>query len=85
MSTYVMSDIHGHYVEFMKMLDKISFSDKDELVIAGDYIDRGPKSLEMLQWLENVPDNILTLKGNHDVEFAECINIMKHYAASSGD
>ncbi len=53
MSVYVMSDIHGYFDVLQTMLKKIDFSDEDELIIAGDYIDRGPQSLEMLRWMEN--------------------------------
>ena len=76
MSTYVMSDIHGHFDEFQLMLNQIGFSEEDELILAGDYVDRGFQTLEILNWIEQCPDNVLLLKGNHDVEFAECINIM---------
>ena len=79
MSTYVMADIHGHFDEFRQMLEKICFSSDDELILAGDYVDRGPQTLEMLRWIENAPENVLVLKGNHDVEFAECISIMAAY------
>lgn len=41
MSTYVMSDIHGCYEEYRKMLDKIRFSKEDILYILGDILDRG--------------------------------------------
>lgn len=77
MSTYVMSDIHGCYNEFNRMLDKIGFSENDKLYLAGDYIDRGKDSLGMLKWLENCPSNVFPIRGNHDVEFAENINLMK--------
>ena len=33
MAKYVISDLHGEYEMFMAMLDKINFSDKDELYI----------------------------------------------------
>ena len=39
MSTYVISDIHGCYNEFLSMLEKIYFSESVHLVLAGDYID----------------------------------------------
>ena len=77
MSTYVMSDIHGCYDEFIEMLKKIEFSNKDKLIIAGDYMDRGTQSYEMLKWIENKPNNVILLKGNHDEEFAYCIDLMK--------
>jgi serine/threonine protein phosphatase 1 len=75
-NTYVMSDIHGCYDEMQTMLRKINFTEKDQLIIAGDYVDRGLQSYEMLCWMENVPDNILLIKGNHDAEFAYNIGLV---------
>lgn len=76
MNTYVMSDIHGCYNEMYDMFNKINFSENDQLIIAGDYIDRGEKNYEMLCWIENAPDNVLLLKGNHDVEFSYNIELI---------
>ena len=52
MSTYVISDIHGCFSAFQRMLEKINFSDNDKLIIAGDIIDRGPENYEMLNGLK---------------------------------
>lgn len=71
-----MSDIHGCYDELMNMLKEISFSSDDILIIAGDYIDRGKQSYEMLKWIEDKPQNVILLRGNHDEEFAYCIDLM---------
>ena len=76
MGTYVMSDIHGCRDEFLTMLDKIGFSGSDQLFLAGDYIDRGKKSLEMLKWIEACPANVHLVRGNHDEEFASNIDLM---------
>lgn len=76
MSTYVMSDIHGCYNEFLSMLEKIGFSDKDRLIIAGDHIDRGAQSYEMFKWIEKCPPNVTLLRGNHEEKFIEYIEIM---------
>lgn len=76
MGTYVISDIHGCYKEFLTMLDKIRFSDTDQLVLAGDYIDKGKQSYEMLQWIVNCLSNVVLIRGNHDEEFAGCIGLM---------
>ena len=62
-----MSDIHGCYDEYSRMLDKIHFSEKDRLYLAGDYIDRGKDSPAMLRWPEKRPSNVFPIKGNHDV------------------
>jgi serine/threonine protein phosphatase 1 len=77
MATYVMSDIHGWYDEFMQMLNMVGFSEADTLIIAGDYIDRGPKTYEMLRWLESKPDNVILVMGNHDKEFAYNVQLMR--------
>lgn len=77
MSTYVISDIHGCYNEFLSMLEKIRFSGSDNLILAGDYIDRGKQSYEMLRWIEQCPQNVLLLRGNHEEEFASNIDLMR--------
>lgn len=84
MSTYVISDIHGCYKEFLSMLDKISFSDADQLLIAGDSIDRGPGSYEMLKWIEQCPPNVLHIRGNHEQEFAAYIDLLIRFDRSEG-
>lgn len=78
MNTYVMSDIHGCYDEFQQMLEKIHFSDRDLLICAGDYIDRGTKNYEMMSWIGNAPKNVIFVRGNHDEEFLTNIRIMKY-------
>lgn len=40
MSTYFVSDIHGEYDLFMRLLDEIKFSSDDEMIICGDAIDK---------------------------------------------
>lgn len=76
MSTYVMSDIHGCYNAFLSMLSNICFSGTDCLIMAGDYIDRGKQSYEMLQWIEQCPSNVWLLRGNHEEEFAAYVDLM---------
>jgi serine/threonine protein phosphatase 1 len=63
--TYVMSDIHGQYQMFLKMLTKINFTDKDTLYILGDIIDRGPEPLEIYEYIKDKP-NIIMIMGNHE-------------------
>lgn len=77
MNTYVMSDIHGCYDKFMEMLEKIKFSAADQLIIAGDYLDRGSQNYEMLNWVLHAPENVLLLRGNHDEEFVTNVELMQ--------
>ena len=70
MSTYVMSDIHGHFDEFLSMLNLIEFKENDTLYILGDIIDRGTKSLLLFDYIVS-HKNIHLLKGNHEKLFEE--------------
>lgn len=73
---YVMSDIHGHYDEFLEMLKVVNFSDEDELYILGDCIDKGPKSIDTLLYcLEH--DNIHMCLGNHEFMMYQYIKAVK--------
>ncbi|MGL4107294.1 metallophosphoesterase family protein [Clostridium sp. LP20] len=62
---YVMSDIHGYYNSFIRMLEKINFTEEDTLYILGDLIDRGPQGIKLIEYCRNNP-NIIVLKGNHE-------------------
>ena len=74
---YVMSDIHGCYDEFIKMLEKIDFKDEDTLYILGDVIDRGPKPLKILDYVIEHP-NIKMLLGNHEHLLLKYFKTMKN-------
>lgn len=80
MSTYVMSDIHGCYDAMNEMLRQIGFSKDDKLIFAGDYIDRGSQSFEMLKWIASEPENVRFLCGNHDIEFACNVELLNKFA-----
>lgn len=77
MSSYVISDIHGCYDELQKMLEKIQFGDGDTLICAGDYIDKGPKNADMLEWIMRAPANVILIRGNHDEDFVQNIEAMR--------
>ena len=62
---YAMSDLHGCYDKYIKMLNKISFSDSDTLYILGDVVDRGDGGIKLLQDMCE-RKNAITLRGNHD-------------------
>lgn len=65
MSVYVMSDIHGLYDRYIKMLDLIQLSDEDELYILGDMIDRGKDGIRILLDMMN-RKNVIPFLGNHE-------------------
>ena len=63
---YCISDIHGCYAEFMKLLQKINFNKNDTLYVLGDMIDRGENGMECLDYIRSQP-NIVALMGNHEM------------------
>lgn len=62
---YAMSDLHGCYDLYIKMLEKINFSDEDTLYILGDIVDRGPDGIKIYQDMMK-RKNVIPLLGNHD-------------------
>lgn len=66
MATYVISDIHGCYAEFMELLRRIGFSEDDALFVLGDCVDRGPEPVRVLQELMN-RHNVTCIAGNHEI------------------
>lgn len=65
---YVCSDIHAEYDLFIKLLEKINFSNADTMYIAGDVIDKGKDSVRLMQFVMSKP-NIHTIIGNHEHDF----------------
>ena len=66
---FVMSDIHGQYELFLKMLDKIGLKREDLLVIIGDICDRGKKSYEIYMKcmkMIKLGYNLKFILGNHE-------------------
>lgn len=76
---YVIGDIHGCYDNFVQMLDLIEFEPGfDKLFLVGDYIDRGPQSYQMLQWIEenHTYDCYNLVRGNHEQEFVAYVDLL---------
>ncbi len=75
----VVSDIHGDLASLKRILDKTQFIENmeagernDVLVIAGDFIDRGPKSIEVVEVLLDLkrryPNNVIIMGGDHETD-----------------
>ena len=62
---YAMSDLHGCYDKYIKMLEKINFSNNDTLYVLGDIVDRGADGIKILQDIMK-RKNVVALRGNHD-------------------
>lgn len=73
---YCISDIHGEYELFIKLLKKINFSFNDEMIILGDIIDKGENSLKLAKLIFNLP-NVKVIMGNHEYEFYKFYQSLK--------
>ncbi len=71
---YVCSDIHGEYQLFLQLLQKIRFSQSDEMIVCGDVIDKGSGSVRLLKLLAQ-QSNFTFILGNHEYDF------LKYYHA----
>lgn len=65
MATWVIPDIHGCYYTLRELLQKAGPVTGDTLVFLGDYIDRGPYSREVMDFVKSL-DNAISLMGNHE-------------------
>ncbi len=78
---YAMSDLHGCYEKYIKMLEKINFSDTDTLYILGDVIDRGDGGIKILFDMMK-RKNVIPLLGNHDYTASVLLSKLKRKANS---
>ena len=73
MSTYVFGDIHGCFDTFQALLKKIQWNPKhDKIWCVGDVINRGPKSLAMIEWILDHQDHVQCILGNHEIHLLAC-------------
>jgi len=67
---FAIGDIHGCMDKLGTLIDQLDIEfEHDTVVFIGDYIDRGPRSFEVVEYLINFKkrhQNIVFLKGNHE-------------------
>ena len=68
MRMLAISDIHGMYDKFIELLELIKYDPADDkLILLGDYVDRGPRSVRTVQKvMELVANGAIALIGNHE-------------------
>lgn len=60
----VIGDVHGHYDGLMQLLESIAPDGNDQVYFLGDLIDRGPKSSQVLDFVQQ--SGYVSLLGNHE-------------------
>lgn len=63
-----IGDIHGCFRSLTTLLDRVAIQDDDLLITLGDYVDRGPQSREVIDWLIafDRTNRLVPLLGNHE-------------------
>ncbi|CAP29442.3 Protein CBG09902 [Caenorhabditis briggsae] len=74
----ICGDVHGQYSDVLRLFDRGGFPPLVNYLFLGDYVDRGPQSLEVvclfLAYKVKFPGNFFMLRGNH-----ECGSINRVY------
>ncbi|MEK6262073.1 MAG: metallophosphoesterase family protein [Planctomycetota bacterium] len=68
-----IGDIHGCLTALETLAAFVPFADDDVLVTLGDYVDRGPDTREVLDWLiaRLAAGRLIPLRGNHEIMLLE--------------
>jgi serine/threonine protein phosphatase 1 len=71
--TLAIGDIHGCLMSLQSLAAAVSFQPTDRLILLGDYVDRGPDSRGVLDWIleQRATMEVIALRGNHEVMMLE--------------
>ncbi|HXV80579.1 MAG TPA: metallophosphoesterase family protein, partial [Candidatus Binatia bacterium] len=79
MRCYVIGDIHGCLDELRSLVKHLPLEPGDRLVFLGDYVDRGPNSKGVLNYILELQQRsdleIICLKGNHEDMFSAYLGL----------
>lgn len=70
---YAIGDIHGCFAALETLAAAVPFAAEDLLVTLGDYVDRGPDSWSVVNWLleRSRSGTLIPLRGNHELIMLE--------------
>jgi serine/threonine protein phosphatase 1 len=68
MRVLAIGDIHGHVAELGALLEFVGPTGEDLVITLGDYVDGGPDSPGVLDWLLAMAETrrLVAIRGNHD-------------------
>jgi serine/threonine protein phosphatase 1 len=65
--TIIIGDVHGCMAELEELLGKTEATEKDDIILIGDFVRKGPDSASVLRWAMETP-NVRCILGNHEVK-----------------
>ena len=73
MRQFAIGDIHGCLTALQVLDRELAFSGDDTVVTLGDYVDRGPDSRGVIEFLLGLLErcHLVTLRGNHEIMMLE--------------
>ena len=72
---FVVSDIHGSFDAYRRILSEIAFKSTDTLYVLGDVVDRGPDGIKILLDMMGRP-NVVPILGNHELMMAVSLKFL---------
>lgn len=84
MSSYIIGDIHGCQKTTRALIEKVIKPDENDLVIfVGDYIDRGPDSKGVVEYVmeltQKAPFKVIPLRGNHEQMLLDAVHDIQKF------
>lgn len=79
-NTYCFGDVHGEYDKLKKCIESINLQKGDRLIGLGDYVDRGKKSFQVIEYLQELQKeyDCVFLLGNHDKVWLDFLKTGNH-------
>ncbi len=81
MRILAIGDIHGCFAALTALEDYVPFMPTDRLVTLGDYVDRGPDSRAVLDWLiaRKRDGKLVPIRGNHELMMCAARESYQHH------
>lgn len=79
--TFAIGDVHGCVASLKKLVDWVNPKKGDVVVMLGDYVDRGPNSQGVIDYLLDWKSKakLVLLKGNHEQIMEEATKSSEHF------
>ena len=80
MRNIIIGDVHGCLNELKNLLNEMEYNPEDDrLIFVGDLIDRGPYSIETVQYIRDLSGryDVIAIMGNHEEKYVRYRHWMK--------